>query len=84
MRRSSKSWQMGMMRSRDSDQITITRSSLYVTSKGWWKSIRENKTYDEGRALLFIRLRKHEHRLQDLDAGLSIDVDALLVCRAVC
>jgi hypothetical protein len=41
------------------------------------------KTHNERRALLFIRLRKHEHRLQDLDAGLSIDIDALLVCGTV-
>lgn len=41
-------------------------------------------THDECGALLAIGLREHEHGVQDLDARLRVDVDALVLLATVC
>ena len=85
MRRSSRSRQVGMMASRSSDQMTRTRSSR--CRKGGVRSeSREERrgTNYEGSALVLLCVWEHVHGVEDLDAGVGVDVDALVVEGDVC
>jgi hypothetical protein len=81
--RSSKSLQIGMMRSSESDQITSTRSSRW----GGWVSMGNGENgvmaHDKCGALLLVGRGQEEDRLQDLDACVGVDVDRLVFWGAV-
>jgi hypothetical protein len=81
MRRSSKSWQVGMMVSMEGDQTTNTRSSR-CRDKEFGKrcgTMRRRDTDDECGELLPISGGEVHHGVEDLDTCVGIDIDAALV-----
>lgn len=71
---SSNSLHKGTMWSRSSDQTTKTRSSRWIFEF----KMRLNKkysTYNEGTALFFVGFWQVAHRVENLDAGIDINVD---------
>ena len=77
MRRSSKSRAMGMMVSNESDQTTRTRSSRWRGAKESRGGQRRERTYDECSILLLVGLRKEDHGVNDLNAGVCVDIDTV-------
>ena len=73
-----------MMASRESDQTMRTRSSRYV---GKWDVSAEGRggergregTDDEGGVLLLVGGGEEEEGVDDLDAGIGVDLDRVLV-----
>lgn len=86
IRRSSKSWQVGMMVSIEGDQTTNTRSSRCEGDKKLFGEIgcttKGNFTDDEGGKLLPVGSGEVHHGVEDLNACVGIDVYAALVGRA--
>lgn len=77
MRRSSKSRAMGMMVSSESDQTTRTRSSRWGEAKVSRGCQARQRTYDERSILLLVGLRKEDHSVHDLNAGVCVDIDTV-------
>lgn len=72
------------MVSMEGAQTTNTRSSRCETIRGWSVKVvgrpGEN-TYDERGELFFIRRGEVHHSIENLDAGVGVDIDAALVWR---
>ena len=80
MRRSSKSWQVGMIDSTEGDQTTNTRSSRCKYNKrSLGQSSGRKKTYNKCGELLFVCRGEVHHGIEDLDTGIGVDIDAALI-----
>ena len=79
---SSKSLHRGMMCSRWYDQRTTERSSRCVGCETTRRR-RGIITYDKGAALILLCLREEVYGINDLDSGVLINVDRLVLRAAV-
>ena len=82
IRRSSKSWQVGMIASTEEAQTTNTRSSLCGNNTrllGKNGDAIGKKTDDERGKLLFVCGGEVHHGVEDLNAGVGVDIDAALI-----
>ena len=68
---------MGMMVSNESDQTTRTRSSRWRGGKESRRGQTRRSTYDERSILLLVGLRKENHGVYDLNAGICVDIDTI-------